>query len=54
MCKEEKLEYMEKIYKDVAERTLKRLEEEKATKISRRTELMIAFTERLFYVVYRS
>lgn len=47
-----KKEYMERIYKNVAEKTVKRLEKEKATTVRRRTLKMIALTQGLYSILY--
>lgn len=47
--KEANKEYIEKLYKNVAERTVKMLEKEKAIKVSKRTQKMIALTRTLYY-----
>lgn len=49
MDKETSRGYIEKIYEDVAKRTVKMLEKEKATKISKKTQKMIALTRTLYY-----
>lgn len=43
----ERKEYMEKIFKNVAEKTLKRLDKDKGNHISRKSRKMIALTVNL-------